>query len=133
MKGLDGVQGPVYVGTGTCFKRSAIYGYDPPPKDAKNKPGKTKGVCPDWLCGPRKKGVQKTKASKGRKKKAQPPSRTDSTIPIFSLEDIEEGIEGIMCGPNIYIYNQQLCLHALYFASCNRTVGINESWCDLSG
>lgn len=94
MKGLDGVQGPVYVGTGTCFKRSAIYGYDPPPKDTKNKPGQSKGMCPDWLCGPRKKGVGKTKAGKGGKKKSQPPSRTDSTIPIFSLEDIEEGIEG---------------------------------------
>ncbi|XP_024396834.1 cellulose synthase A catalytic subunit 7 [UDP-forming] isoform X1 [Physcomitrium patens] len=93
LKGLDGVQGPVYVGTGCCFKRQAIYGYDPPPKDAKASGGRSQGVCPSWLCGPRKKGVGKAKVAKGGKKK--PPSRSDSSIPIFSLEDIEEGIEGI--------------------------------------
>lgn len=30
MKGLDGIQGPVYVGTGCVFNRQAIYGYKPP-------------------------------------------------------------------------------------------------------
>ncbi|KAI3694746.1 hypothetical protein L1987_77716 [Smallanthus sonchifolius] len=30
MKGLDGIQGPVYVGTGCVFRRQALYGYDPP-------------------------------------------------------------------------------------------------------
>ncbi|OIV97226.1 hypothetical protein TanjilG_27209 [Lupinus angustifolius] len=30
MKGLDGIQGPVYVGTGCCFRRQALYGYNPP-------------------------------------------------------------------------------------------------------
>ncbi|KAK7245531.1 hypothetical protein RIF29_40377 [Crotalaria pallida] len=30
MKGLDGVQGPVYVGTGCVFNRQALYGYSPP-------------------------------------------------------------------------------------------------------
>uniref|UniRef100_UPI0005C859D1 cellulose synthase A catalytic subunit 8 [UDP-forming] n=1 Tax=Fragaria vesca subsp. vesca TaxID=101020 RepID=UPI0005C859D1 len=30
MKGLDGIQGPVYVGTGCCFNRQALYGYSPP-------------------------------------------------------------------------------------------------------
>ncbi|KAK1260032.1 putative cellulose synthase A catalytic subunit 1 [UDP-forming] [Acorus gramineus] len=29
LKGLDGIQGPVYVGTGCCFNRQALYGYDP--------------------------------------------------------------------------------------------------------
>ncbi|PWA59010.1 cellulose synthase A catalytic subunit 7 [Artemisia annua] len=29
MKGLDGIQGPMYVGTGCCFYRQALYGYDP--------------------------------------------------------------------------------------------------------
>lgn len=28
MKGLDGIQGPIYVGTGCVFKRHAFYGYD---------------------------------------------------------------------------------------------------------
>lgn len=30
MKGLDGIQGPVYVGTGCFFNRQALYGYCPP-------------------------------------------------------------------------------------------------------
>uniref|UniRef100_A0A2N9IWJ2 cellulose synthase (UDP-forming) n=1 Tax=Fagus sylvatica TaxID=28930 RepID=A0A2N9IWJ2_FAGSY len=30
MKGLDGIQGPVYVGTGCVFYRQALYGYGPP-------------------------------------------------------------------------------------------------------
>jgi len=30
MKGLDGIQGPVYVGTGCVFNRQALYGYNPP-------------------------------------------------------------------------------------------------------
>ncbi|GMH25058.1 hypothetical protein Nepgr_026901 [Nepenthes gracilis] len=29
MKGLDGIQGPVYVGTGCVFNRQALYGYGP--------------------------------------------------------------------------------------------------------
>ncbi|KAL5727347.1 cellulose synthase (UDP-forming) [Ranunculus cassubicifolius] len=29
MKGLDGIQGPVYVGTGCMFDRQALYGYGP--------------------------------------------------------------------------------------------------------
>lgn len=32
MKGLDGIQGPVYVGTGCVFRRQALYGYEPPKK-----------------------------------------------------------------------------------------------------
>ncbi|KAA8525835.1 hypothetical protein F0562_007690 [Nyssa sinensis] len=30
MRALDGLQGPVYVGTGCLFRRIAIYGFDPP-------------------------------------------------------------------------------------------------------
>ena len=33
MRALDGVQGPVYVGTGTMFRRFALYGFDPPDPD----------------------------------------------------------------------------------------------------
>jgi mixed-linked glucan synthase len=29
--GLDGLQGPIYVGTGCMFRRAALYGVDPPP------------------------------------------------------------------------------------------------------
>lgn len=30
MRALDGLQGPMYVGTGTLFRRTALYGFDPP-------------------------------------------------------------------------------------------------------
>ncbi|XP_030466351.1 cellulose synthase-like protein D2 [Syzygium oleosum] len=30
MRALDGIQGPVYVGTGCLFRRIALYGFDPP-------------------------------------------------------------------------------------------------------
>ena len=30
MRELDGLQGPVYVGTGCVFQRIALYGFDPP-------------------------------------------------------------------------------------------------------
>lgn len=30
MRALDGIQGPVYVGTGCLFRRFALYGFDPP-------------------------------------------------------------------------------------------------------
>ncbi|XP_041000885.1 cellulose synthase-like protein D4 [Juglans microcarpa x Juglans regia] len=33
MRALDGVQGPVYVGTGCMFRRFALYGFDPPKTD----------------------------------------------------------------------------------------------------
>nr|GLL28394.1 cellulose synthase-like protein D4 [Ipomoea trifida] len=33
MRALDGIQGPVYVGTGTMFRRFALYGFDPPQAD----------------------------------------------------------------------------------------------------
>ena len=33
MRALDGVQGPVYVGTGCMFRRFALYGFDPPDVD----------------------------------------------------------------------------------------------------
>lgn len=102
LKGLDGIQGPVYVGTGCVFKRQALYGYDPPAKDRGTKSGQSMSVCPTWCCGPRKKGPRKAKPTKGGKKKA--PSRTDSNIPIFNLEDIEEGIEGMFFSQKLLAY-----------------------------
>ncbi|KAJ8631960.1 hypothetical protein MRB53_025296 [Persea americana] len=37
MRALDGLQGPVYVGTGCLFRRIALYGFDPP--RSKEEPG----------------------------------------------------------------------------------------------
>lgn len=50
MKGLDGIQGPVYVGTGCVFRRQALYGYEPP-----KGPKRPKMVSCDCCFGRRKK------------------------------------------------------------------------------
>ncbi|KAJ7526246.1 hypothetical protein O6H91_17G090000 [Diphasiastrum complanatum] len=90
LKGLDGIQGPVYVGTGCVFRRQALYGFEPPPKQNSSK--KNPGCCASLCCGPRK-PRKKSKSKQSNKKKAT--KRTDSSLPIFSLEDIEEGVEGL--------------------------------------
>ncbi|GLT39745.1 hypothetical protein SLA2020_139200 [Shorea laevis] len=38
LRGLDGIQGPVYVGTGCVFNRTALDGYEPPLKPKHSKP-----------------------------------------------------------------------------------------------
>ncbi|KAG0569252.1 hypothetical protein KC19_6G077500 [Ceratodon purpureus] len=43
MRALDGLQGPVYVGTGCVFRRIALYGFDPPRV-------REHGGCFDFLC-----------------------------------------------------------------------------------
>ncbi|KAI9073152.1 hypothetical protein K1719_044884 [Acacia pycnantha] len=48
MKGMDGIQGPIYVGTGCVFKRHTLYGYDAPRK--KKTPTKTCNCWPKWCC-----------------------------------------------------------------------------------
>ncbi|XP_065848978.1 cellulose synthase A catalytic subunit 7 [UDP-forming] [Euphorbia lathyris] len=59
MKGLDGIQGPVYVGTGCVFRRQALYGYDPP-KGPKRPKMVTCDCCPCF--GGRKKKLAKQAA-----------------------------------------------------------------------
>ena len=87
LKGLDGLQGPVYVGTGCCFNRQALYGYDPVLTEEDLQPNIIVKSC----CGPRKKGRHANKKYVDKKRAAK---RTESTIPIFNMEDIEEGVEG---------------------------------------
>ncbi|XP_076894277.1 cellulose synthase A catalytic subunit 2 [UDP-forming]-like [Bidens hawaiensis] len=93
MKGLDGIQGPIYVGTGCVFRRQALYGYDAPTK--KKPPGKTCNCLPKWVlcccCKSRK------KKAKGKSKEKVPKSKEskDTSIQIYALERVEEGIEGI--------------------------------------
>ncbi|KAL8132955.1 cellulose synthase A catalytic subunit 5 [UDP-forming]-like [Apium graveolens] len=95
MKGLDGIQGPIYVGTGCVFRRQALYGYDAPVK--KKAPGKTCNCLPKWFsccCASRKKNKKEKSKEKKEKEKKKPKSREASTQ-IHALENIEEGIEGI--------------------------------------
>ncbi|XP_065847449.1 cellulose synthase A catalytic subunit 2 [UDP-forming]-like isoform X2 [Euphorbia lathyris] len=86
MKGLDGIQGPIYVGTGCVFRRQALYGYDAPIK--KKPPRKTCNCWPKWCyccCTSRKKN-KKRKSNEKRKNK-------ETSKQIHALEHIEEGIE----------------------------------------
>uniref|UniRef100_A0A166DLB1 Cellulose synthase n=1 Tax=Daucus carota subsp. sativus TaxID=79200 RepID=A0A166DLB1_DAUCS len=87
LKGLDGIQGPVYVGTGCCFNRQALYGYDPVLTEADLEPNIIIKSC----CGSRKKERQANKKYVDKKRAAK---RTESNIPIFNMEDIDEGVEG---------------------------------------
>ncbi|XP_051123890.1 cellulose synthase A catalytic subunit 3 [UDP-forming]-like isoform X2 [Andrographis paniculata] len=87
LRGLDGIQGPVYVGTGCVFNRTALYGYEPPHKPKNKKPG----LLSSCLDGARKKTSKSSKKGSDKKKSSK---HVDSTVPIFSLADIEEGFEG---------------------------------------
>ncbi|XP_062097171.1 cellulose synthase A catalytic subunit 6 [UDP-forming] [Humulus lupulus] len=87
MKGLDGIQGPIYVGTGCVFRRQALYGYDAPTK--KKRPSRTCNCWPRWCClcfGSRKKKNTKTKKEKKK------PKHREASKQIHALENIEEGI-----------------------------------------
>ncbi|KAJ6992401.1 cellulose synthase A catalytic subunit 3 [Populus alba x Populus x berolinensis] len=86
LRGLDGIQGPVYVGTGCVFNRTALYGYEPPLKPKHKKPG----FLSSCFGGSRKKS-----SGSGRKESKKKSSKhVDPTLPVFNLEDIEEGVEG---------------------------------------
>lgn len=87
LRGQDGIQGPVYVGTGCVFNRTALYGYEPPVKPKHRKPGFLSSCCG----GSRKRSSQSNKKGSDKKKSGK---HVDPTVPIFSLEDIEEGVEG---------------------------------------
>ncbi|XP_050379049.1 probable cellulose synthase A catalytic subunit 3 [UDP-forming] [Argentina anserina] len=93
MKGLDGIQGPIYVGTGCVFRRQALYGFDAP--KVKKPPTRTCNCLPSWCCclcsGKRK----KKKANKPKTDSKKRFFRKAETAPVLALEGIEEGIEGV--------------------------------------
>ena len=91
MKGLDGIQGPIYVGTGCVFRRQALYGYDAPV--TKKPPGKTCNCLPKWclcLCC----CSRKNKKTKQKKEKTKKSKQREASKQIHALENIEEGILG---------------------------------------
>ncbi|KAH7577714.1 hypothetical protein JRO89_XS01G0288600 [Xanthoceras sorbifolium] len=105
MKGLDGIQGPVYVGTGCVFNRQALYGYDPPVSE--KRPKMTCDCWPSWCCcccgGSRKSSKSKKKGEKRsffgglytKKKKMMGKNYVrKGSGHVFDLEEIEEGLEG---------------------------------------
>lgn len=89
MKGLDGIQGPIYVGTGCVFRRHALYGYDAPVK--KKRPSKTCNCLPK-LCSCCCCFRSKTN-KKGKTKKLKKPKHWEASSQIHALETIEEGVK----------------------------------------
>lgn len=78
MKGLDGIQGPVYVGTGCVFNRQALYGYGPLSLPALRKGSSSCCSC----CFPKKPSKQLSEVQRDSK-------REDLNAAIFNLKEIE--------------------------------------------
>lgn len=89
MKGLDGIQGPIYVGTGCVFRRQALYGYDAP--KTKKPPTRTCNCWPKWCfcccCCPGRKRKAPAKGTQDKKKK----KKGNNTPPAYNLDKIEDG------------------------------------------
>ncbi|KAL8090828.1 cellulose synthase A catalytic subunit 8 [UDP-forming] [Apium graveolens] len=85
MKGLDGIQGPVYVGTGCVFNRQALYGYGPPSLPALRKGSSSCCSCCGGCfscCFPKKPSKELSEVQRDSK-------RDDLNAAIFNLREIE--------------------------------------------
>ncbi|KAL3696429.1 hypothetical protein R1sor_010505 [Riccia sorocarpa] len=90
LKGLDGIQGPVYVGTGCVFNRRALYGDDP-----LLKPKRNKGTYCDWCCGPRKEKTKKKPAlSQRAANKKNLKKLSGQQLRLQNLHTIDENVDG---------------------------------------
>lgn len=83
------------MGTGCVFNRTALYGYEPPIKPKHKKTG----FFSSCFGGSRKKSSKSSKKGSDKKKSSK---HADPTVPIFNLEDIEEGVEGIVQIPKSF-------------------------------
>ncbi|KAK8948318.1 Cellulose synthase A catalytic subunit 4 [UDP-forming] [Platanthera guangdongensis] len=106
MKGLDGIQGPVYVGTGCVFNRQALYGYKPPMSE--KLPKLTCDCWPSWCCccccgssRMSKSKSKKTAPEEGRRRAMgglslfrKKKKKKNKKGYVAGLEEIEEGLEG---------------------------------------
>ncbi|KAF6157745.1 hypothetical protein GIB67_037318 [Kingdonia uniflora] len=95
---LDGIQGPIYVGTGCVFRRQAPYGFDAP-KTKKPHLLRSCNCLPKWAyCGCCSSGKKKKKkATKAKSDKKKRNSKiVEERSPVLALEDAEKSFEG--CG-----------------------------------
>ncbi|KAL7244546.1 hypothetical protein ACSBR2_000015 [Camellia fascicularis] len=94
MKGLDGIQGPIYVGTGCVFRRHALYGYDAP--KTKKSPTRTCNCLPKWCCcgcccsGRKKKKLKANKPKSEMKQKNSSEAYAGLPVSASDSECIEE-------------------------------------------
>ncbi|KAK8940449.1 Cellulose synthase-like protein D2 [Platanthera zijinensis] len=77
MRALDGLQGPVYVGTGCLFRRLALYGFDPPREDPR-------GSCFS-ACFRRKKKSNSTSAEETRALRMTDEDEEDSMMNLSTF------------------------------------------------
>lgn len=96
MKGLDGIQGPMYVGTGCCFNRRALYGYDPVLTEADLEPN----IIFKSLCG----GSRKRRGTLDIKK------GTEAELPLYEVEDEEEDFDGKLQLFPVEALSDELCI-----------------------
>lgn len=87
MKGLDGIQGPVYVGTGCVFNRQALYGYGPPSLPNLPKASSSSSSC-SW-CGCCSCCCPTKKASKDPSDVHRDAKREELDAAIFNLREID--------------------------------------------
>ncbi|XP_031742422.1 cellulose synthase A catalytic subunit 8 [UDP-forming] [Cucumis sativus] len=86
MKGLDGIQGPVYVGTGCVFNRQALYGYGPPTLPSLSK--KSSSSSCSW-CGCCSCCCPSKKISKDPTEIQRDAKREELDAAIFNLGEID--------------------------------------------
>ncbi|KAL6546487.1 Cellulose synthase A catalytic subunit 8 UDP-forming [Orobanche minor] len=86
MKGLDGIQGPVYVGTGCVFNRQALYGYGPASLPSLPKSSSSCSWCGSCCCCYRGKKPAKEKDLSEIYRDAK---REDLSAAIFNLTEID--------------------------------------------
>ncbi|OVA01393.1 Cellulose synthase [Macleaya cordata] len=84
MRGLDGIQGPVYVGTGCMFNRQALYGYGPSSLPTLPKSSSFCSWCCCFSCCCRSKKPSKDPSEIYRDSK-----REDLDAAIFNLREID--------------------------------------------
>ncbi|KAL8147527.1 hypothetical protein AgCh_005016 [Apium graveolens] len=91
MKGLDGIQGPIYVGTGCVFRRQALYGFDAP--KTKKPPLRTCNCLPQWTyCGCCCFGRKKKDINLKFDKKLKHPMKVDE-VHAYIIEGVKEANE----------------------------------------
>lgn len=94
MKGLDGIQGPIYLGTGCVFRRQAWYGIEAPMKEKH-----TRNTCncwPKWcfLSSPARRSGRKRQKKKENKKFLK--QNREISTQVHSLETILEEVAGLI-------------------------------------
>lgn len=87
MKGLDGIQGPVYVGTGCVFNRQALYGYGPASLPSLPKASSSSSSC-SW-CGCCSCCCPSKKTSKDPSEVYRDAKREELDAAIFNLREID--------------------------------------------